>query len=185
MILNPYYRKIKIPFGWLKVNNTNINYPVVQSTNNNYYLKHGFDKAYRSSGSIFVDYQNNLETFDQNTIIYGHNRRDGSMFSTLNSTLEDSWYKQLENQWIHFNTLTKTTIWQIFSIYQEKTKKVSNPISFSSSIDFFNFINNVKHRSIYDFNVSFNNDDKILTLYTCGNNSSYRIIIHAKLVYEK
>ena len=107
------------------------------------------------------------------------------MFSTLNSTLEDSWYKQSENQLIHFNTLSKTTIWQIFSIYQINTKKVSNPISFASDIDFFNFINDIEHRSIYDFNVNFNSDDKILTLYTCGNNTSYRIIVHAKLVYEK
>lgn len=185
LILTHYCLKTKILFGWIKVNNTDINYPVVQSTNNNYYLNHAFDKSYNKSGSIFADYKNNFEDFNQNTIIYGHNRRNGTMFSALNSTLEETWYTQLENQFINFNTLSKSTVWKIFSIYKDKTTNVSNPISFSSETDFLNFVSSLKKKSIYDFNVNINNYDKILTLYTCGDNISYRVIVHAKLVYEK
>ena len=126
-----------------------------------------------------------MEDLDQNTIIYGHNRRNGSMFSGLNTTLEEAWYKQLENQFINLDTLSKTTIWQIFSIYQVTTKNVSNPITFSSDIHFSNFIEKTKQKSIYAFNVNLNSTDKLLTLYTCVNNTSYRVILHAKLIYEK
>lgn len=126
-----------------------------------------------------------MENLNQNTIIYGHNRRNGTMFSSLNTTLEESWYKQLENQFINLDTLSKTTIWQIFSIYQVNTKYVSNPITFSSDIEFLSFVNDIKQSSIYDFHVSLNPLDKLLTLYTCGNNTSYRVILHAKLIYEK
>lgn len=171
-------------FGWIKINNTDINYPVVQSNNNTYYLTHGFDKSYNSSGSIFADYKNNLNEFDKNTIIYGHNRRDGSMFSSLNYTLQENWYTQPENHYINFNTLQKTSIWKIFSIYMETSKNVFNPITFNSDVDFFSFVDSVKQKSIYDFNVNLNSQDKILTLYTCGNNTAYRIIVHSKLVYE-
>ena len=126
-----------------------------------------------------------MEDLNQNTIIYGHNRRNGTMFSSLNTTLEESWYQQLENQFINLDTLSKTTIWQIFSIYQVNTKYVSNPITFSSNIEFLSFVNDIKQSSIYDFHVSLNPSDKLLTLYTCGNNTSYRVILHAKLIYEK
>lgn len=132
-----------------------------------------------------MDYKNHLENFDQNTIIYGHNRRNGTMFSNLNSTLEESWYKQLENQFINFNTFSKNTIWQIFSIYQTTAQDLSNPISFSSDMDFSSYIDAIKQKSIYDFNMNVNSTDHLLTLYTCGNNTSYRIIIHAKLIYKE
>lgn len=148
-------------------------------------MNHGFDKSYNSSGSIFADYKNNLKNLDQNTILYGHNRRNGTMFNALNSTLEETWYKQFENQFINFNTISKATIWQIFSIYKIQVKDVSNPISFSSNVAFFSYIDSIKQNSIYNFNVDLNDNDKILTLYTCGDNTSYRIMVHAKLIYEK
>lgn len=172
-------------FGWIKVNNTNINYPVVQTTNNKYYLNHAFDRSYNSSGSIFADYKNDLKNFNHNTILYGHNRRNGSMFSALNTTLEASWYQQLENQFINFNTISKNTIWEIFSIYKIASRNVSNPISFSSDEKFMSYIDSIKQKSVYPFDVTVTPNDKMLTLYTCGNNTSYRIIVHAKLVYEK
>ena len=70
--------------AWVKVNNTDIDFPVVKTTNNNYYLNHNFSKEYNSAGWIFADYRNKFDGSDRNLIIYGHNRRDGSMFSSLN-----------------------------------------------------------------------------------------------------
>lgn len=169
-------------FGWLKVNNTNINYPVVQTTNNNYYLNHSYNGTYNRSGSIFADYKNNLKELDQNTILYGHNRRNGAMFSPLNSNLSSSWYSNTENHFINFNTLTMSGVWQIFSTYKVKSSKTLNKISFSTNTEFLNYINSAKQKSIYNFNVNVDNDDKILTLYTCGNNTFYRVIVHAKLL---
>ena len=69
--------------AWIKVNNTKIEYPVVKSKNNDYYLNHSLDKSYNIAGWIFADYRNNFNGEDKNIIVYGHNRRDGSMFGSL------------------------------------------------------------------------------------------------------
>ena len=69
--------------AWIKVNNTNIEYPVVKANNNNFYLNHSFDKSENLAGWIFADYRNKFDNTDKNIIIYGHNMRDGSMFGSL------------------------------------------------------------------------------------------------------
>ena len=107
------------------------------------------------------------------------------MFSSLNTTLDPSWHTQFENQFINFSTLTTSTIWEIFSIYKTTARNVTIPISFASDTQFSSFTDTVKQKSIYHFPVNLTNTDKILTLYTCGNNTSQRVILHAKLVYEK
>lgn len=73
--------------AWIKVNNTNINYPVVQANNNSFYLTHNLYKEQNSAGWIFADYRNNLETLDKNTILYGHNRLNDTMFAELEKYL--------------------------------------------------------------------------------------------------
>ena len=69
--------------AWLKVNNTNVEYPVVKGTNNSFYLNHCFDKSNNSAGWIFADYRNKFDNTDKNIVIYGHNMRDGSMFGSM------------------------------------------------------------------------------------------------------
>lgn len=69
--------------AWLKVNNTNVEYPVVKGTNNSFYLNHSFDKSNNSAGWIFADYRNKFGNTDKNIVIYGHNIRDGSMFGSM------------------------------------------------------------------------------------------------------
>ena len=80
--------------GWVKVPNTNIDYPVVQFSNNDYYLNHDFDKKYNYRGAIFMDYRNNPTEFDANTIIYGHNCYDKTMFSELDQYEKIDFYKK-------------------------------------------------------------------------------------------
>ena len=77
--------KIKNPDikAYIKVNNTNIDYVVVQSSNNNYYLNHNFNKEYNTAGWIFFDYKNKLDGTDKNIIIYGHNTKDNSMLNKV------------------------------------------------------------------------------------------------------
>lgn len=77
--------------GWIKLENTNIEYPIVQTSDNRFYLDHSFDKSYNKAGWIFADCSNKLDGSDKNIVIYGHNRRDGSMFDSLNNILEDDW----------------------------------------------------------------------------------------------
>ena len=78
--------------GYIKVNNTNIDYVVVQHNDNSYYLKHNFEKSWNNAGWIFADYHNKLDETDKNIVIFGHNTRDNSMFGTLKSTLNEDWY---------------------------------------------------------------------------------------------
>ena len=94
--------------GWLKVEGTNINYPVVQSGDNNYYIEHAFDKSKNNFGWVFVDYRNNMDDLSQNTIIYAHNVRGTKlMFATLKNVLEESWYTNPDNLKITFNIKDK------------------------------------------------------------------------------
>ena len=73
--------------AFLKVNGTEIEYPIVKTKNNDFYLKHSFDKTYNAAGWIFADYRNKLDGSDKNIVIYGHNRKNGTMFSSLRNIM--------------------------------------------------------------------------------------------------
>ena len=168
--------------GWIKVNNTDVNYPIVQYTDNEYYLTHNFENNYNSAGWIFMAYRNSHDNLDKNTIIYGHNRRDNSMFGTLKNALDDSWCQNEENQYITFNTLNKQYIAQIFSIYKVDSRDLSLSVNFESDESYKEYLNTLANQSYYQFNVNVSSNDKILTLYTCDDDTSYRILIHAKIL---
>lgn len=168
--------------GWLTVNNTNIDYPVVQATNNEYYLNNDFEHNKNYNGWIFADYRNNMEDLDQNTIIYGHNKYlNGTMFGSLNSILTDEWLNDPKNLTIRFDNLYSSMQWQIFSVY--KINKTNDYLtnSFSSKTSYKKFLNIIKKRSMKEFDVDVTPDDKILTLSTCADKNK-RIVIHAKLL---
>ena len=170
--------------AWIKIENTKINYPVVQDGTNSYYLEHAYDKKHNTMGWIFMDKRNNPENLDQNTIIYGHNVKSGLMFGTLKYLLNDSWYKVPSNQIITFNTPYKNMKWQIFSVYrrEESTEYLKN--EFNSKEEFMEFINSIKQRSRYDFGIEIKDTDKILTLSTCYTNTT-RTVVHAVLIEDE
>ncbi len=167
--------------AWLKVNNTNINYPVVQSSDNSFYLNHDFNRDSNSNGWIFVDYRNNMDNLDQNTIIYGHNVIGDSMFSTLRYVLNESWYSNNENLNISFDLPSKKVTAQIFSIYVIDNTNDYLYINFSDE-DYINFINMIKGRSIHDFNIDYGIGDKMITLSTCNDTGDKRLVVHAKII---
>lgn len=170
--------------GWLKVNNTNIDYPVVKSTDNDFYLKNNLYKEKDENGWIYMDYRNSDTKLKQNTIIYGHNMYySGVMFGTLHKATYKNWYTNEENLTISFNTMYETMNWRIFSIYE--TKKTSDYLvtDFANIEDFNSYIEQEKGRSIFDFGINVSFDDKILTLSTCTGDNE-RLVIHAKLLKE-
>lgn len=169
--------------AWLQVPDTNINYPIVKTNDNDYYLNHNFNKNYNTAGWVFMDYRNTIDNLDSNTIIYGHNRLDSSMFGTLKNTLEDNWHKN--NKYIYFNTIDKAMTFQVFSVYTVNINDFKNNVNFKSDSEFEDYLKLIKHKSIIDFNVDINYTDKILTLYTCSTKENERTILHAKLVQEK
>lgn len=194
---NPYWDFIKIPFidvnfnelksqnsdtiGWIEVKGTNVNYPVVQTADNEYYLKHSFDKTKNSAGWVYADYRNNFENLSQNTIIYGHGRLDKTVFGSLHNVLKESWYNDHNNWIIRFATETEKTIWQIFSVYTIEPESYYITPNFSDNDKYQTFLDTLSSRSIYNFDTSLTTNDKIITLSTCKDNT-YRLVIHAKLI---
>lgn len=168
--------------GWIIINNTNVNYPVVQTTNNDYYLTHAFDKSTNDAGWIYADFRDDFTNFNKNIVIYGHGRVDKVMFGSLTNTLDKEWYTNKDNQIIQLSTLKYNTMWQIFSIYKNNAESYYIQTNFSSNETFEKFLKTMQERSIYNFNVDLTKNDKILTLSTCYNNNGVRLVIQAKLV---
>lgn len=170
--------------AWIEVMGTNIDYPVVQTNNNSYYLKHAFDNSISESGWIFSDFRNNLDALNQNTVFYGHGRLDGSMFGTLKNTLQETWYQQKENHIIRLSTPKENTIWQIISVYTIEQENYYITTHFTAE-NFNTFLKTIQKRSIHKFNTTLNVNDKILTLSTCQNNFGLRMVVHAKLIKKE
>lgn len=168
--------------GWLTVNNTKIDYPVVQSTDNDYYLYRDYYKNKNRHGWIYMDYRNNIEDLSDNTIIFGHNLANQKMFGTLRYVTNPSWYKKSSNQIITFNTTKANMKWQIISIYKIPVTNDYLVANFASSEDKLNFLDMITQRSIYDFNATYDENTKIITLSTCSNGSKDRLVVHAKLI---
>ena len=179
---NELLRKNPDTVGWIEVKGTNINYPIVQTTDNSYYLNHAFDGSKNEAGWVFMDYRNDSVNFNQNTIIYAHSRLTGSMFGSLKNILNSSWYTNKNNHIIRLSTPTENTMWQVFSVYTIPKESYYITPSFNSNEAYLEFLNTIKSRSEVDFSGTVNTNDKVLTLSTCQDNFGNRIVMHAKLI---
>ncbi len=177
--------KNKDTVAFLYVKNTLISYPVVQSSDNEYYLKHSFDNKINSAGWVFMDYRNNIKNLDDNTIIYGHARIDGTMFGSLRNVLLSSWQNNKDNYVIYFSTLYESMIFQIFSVYTIERESYYITSHFNNSIEKQKWIDTMKDRNILPINTEVDINDKFLTLSTCKNRQGERIVIHAKLIKKQ
>ena len=180
--LNYYTQKNQDTVGWIQVNGTKVNYPIVQSTDNNFYLEHDFYKRKTTNGWIFGDYRNNFTNFDNNTIIYGHNLINDTMFGSIPNLLNKNWFSNKNNHYIKLSTKTTNTIWQIFSVYKISPTTDYLKTKFTSTKTYQDFLNTIKNRSTYNFNIELNYTDKIITLSTCDDIGTKRVVIHAKLI---
>lgn len=186
---NDYEKDSKINFSelkkinsdivaWIKINNIDVEYPIVKSSNNDFYLSHSLDKSNNSAGWLFADYRNVFDGNDKNTIIYGHNRKDGSMFGNLKNTLKEEWYENELNHKIKFITEMEESNYQVFSIYKIEREDYYITTNFNKG-EYLKFLNTIKNRSVKDFGIELNENSQILTLSTCDNNNKYRIVLHA------
>lgn len=167
-------------YGWVKIDDTNIDFPIVKANDNNYYLKKNFNKKYNGAGWIFADYRNANES--KNKVIYGHNRRNETMFSNLKLLLNDKWFDNENKKYFYFNTIDKAYIAEIFSIYKVDAKKAYIPVEFKDQNEFLNYIEDTKNKSIINFDNTLKPEDEILTLCTCDDDTRYRIVLTAKLI---
>ena len=156
--------------GYIMIDGIDINYPVVKSNDNDFYLNHSFDKRTNKAGWIYMDYRNNSIN-DKNVVIYGHNMKDGSMFGRL---------KQLKKH--NVNTINyyegkDKYIYQVFSVYEIDSEDYYITTSFSNG-EFINFLKTIKKRSMYSYDYEPKEEDNIITLSTCSYGNK-RYVVHA------
>lgn len=167
--------------GWLRIADTPVDYPVVQTDDNEYYLTHDVKKEENITGSIFMDYRNNIKGYNRNTILYSHSMKNGTMFGAV-LRYESRW--NFENKpIIEFDTLYGDEEWEIFSAYKTDTSFDYIRTDFDSDEDFQAYLDGVKAKSLHESDVEVTARDRILTLSTCYHGlKDGRFVIHAKLV---
>ena len=180
--LDYYINKNPETVAWIQVNGTKVNYPVVQHNDNSYYLEHDFYQRKTNVGWIFADYRDNFETYNNNTIIYGHNLINKTMFGSIPNLIKKNWFQVESRNYIKLSTKTNNTIWQIYSVYTIEPTTDYLQSKFNSTTVYQEFLNTIKNRSIHQFNVDVSYTDKIITLSTCDNTGTKRVVVHAKLI---
>ena len=171
-------------YGWIKIDGTRVDYPVVQGKDNEFYLNYTFDKEYMRSGALFVDCNNSKALSENyNTVIYGHNMTDGSMFHTLFNFKDEKFF---ENGLIELTTEDGLYIYEVFSVHVVKETDPYFLTKFETEESFIKFASDMQSQSIYTKKFKFTPNDRTLTLSTCTNiRDTERFAIHAKLIYPK
>lgn len=170
--------------GWIIIEGTQINYPIVQSSNNSYYLNHSVEKKWNSLGSIFADYRSSNNFSDYNTFIYGHHTKNGTMFGELYKYMEYDFF--LSHPSFYLYTPDEVYEAQIFSAYIDDTKSESYEQNFNSLEEYKDYLELIKEKGNYNTNISVDaNSDKMVTLYSCSHDPNRqkddRYYIHAIL----
>ena len=160
--------------GWLEIENTNINYPVLQGTDNSYYMTHNYKKEKSKNGSIFLNADYNWNISSNNLLIYGHNLGNGMMFQELLKYEKESFYQ--EHPVIRFTTAEEDAEYEIISafksrVYHKSEKNVFRYYFFlnsESEEEYNQFVKNAKNVSLYPIDATANYGDQLITLSTCS-----------------
>ncbi len=171
--------------GWVTVPNTNIDYAVVQGVDNQYYLNHNIYHKYDKNGWVFMDFRGDVVNLSDNIILYAHNRYyNGIMFGNLQNMMRYNWYSNPDNHIITIKTLYEELHYKIFSMYKIETTTDYLQVIFPDKESKMKMFNLVKNRSIYNFGIELNENDKILTLSTCADEYN-KYVVHAVLINEE
>jgi len=164
---------------WMYIPGTNVNYYVLQTINNSEYLRNNIYHEYQYAGSLFLDYRNNSKLVNGNNIIYGHNQKNGTMFSALLDYKNPEFFAQ--NNKIYTYTSEGVTVWEIFSAYETTTENPYTRTYFLSDDDYLEFARGCQEASINSTDIILKKDDTIITLSTClkDNYSNGRFVVHA------
>lgn len=192
-ILDEYktlFNKNKKLIGWIKIEDTVIDYPVMQTVNNDYYLDHNFNQEKDKNGCIFMDYQCDVIEGCDNVILYGHHMQSGKMFGSLHKYSSEEYYQ--EHPKIQFDTIYEKGTYEIMYVFRSKVYSEENVtfkyyqfINANSEKEFNSYMNDMKALSLYDTQVTANYGDKLLTLSTCDyQEKEGRFVVVAKRVNE-
>ena len=174
-ILDKYktlYNKNKSLIGWIKIADTNIDYPVMQTSNNDYYLDHNLSQEYDKNGSIFLDKDCDVLKPSTNLIVYGHHMQSGKMFGRLDQYSKESYYQ--EHPVIEFDTIYEEGTWEVMYVFRSKIYtadeivfKYYQFIDANSAEEFDSNMRQMSEMSLYDTGVTASYGDRLLTLSTC------------------
>jgi sortase B len=184
-MINPKYNELikqnEDIVGWIKIDDTKIDYPVLQADDNDFYLNYGANKEKNVAGSIFMDYRNEAGELSRNTVIYGHDMKNGTMFAGL-LAYESRW--NFENKAIiEFDTVYSDEKWIIFSAYTTDSAFNYIKTDFNSQEEYAAFLNTISAKSLHVSGVELTAEDRILTLSTCSSAfDNARFVVHAKLL---
>lgn len=175
-------------YAWIYIPGTKVNYPVLQSSKEeeeDYYLDHNLDGSDGRPGCIYTQKRNSKDFSDPNTVIYGHNMKDGSMFRDLHEYKDEEFFK--ENPYIYIYTSDRNYTYQIFAAYRYDNRYILEEYDdFKNSQAFENYLTEIlsQENSIcnIDKNVAVTSEDRIVTLSTCIGNSDYRYLVQGKLI---
>lgn len=174
--------------GWLKIDDTGIDYPVMQSKNNpNYYLKHNFNKEYSRFGVPYMQEDCNLQS--DNIVIYGHNMKNKSMFNELTHYKNKDFYNA--HKYITFETMSESRTYEIIAAfktvaYSENGFKYYNFVNANTEEEYETYIEKCRSLSFYDTGVDAEYSDKLITLSTCEySQNNGRFVVVAKLIEVK
>ena len=151
--------------GWIKLDGTPIDYPVMQYTNNDYFLSRLPDGTTHRNGSIFLDYRNKNDFSDKSILIYGHETRAGDMFGAMKNYRNQEFFDS--NPIIYIHTPEKDYILQIFAGHVAHSVRDHPPLAFETDEEFLSYINHIKNISVFTGNIEVNADDRIVSLVTC------------------
>lgn len=166
--------------GWIQAEAINISYPIVKS-DNEYYLTHTFNKSSNRSGCIFMETANTADFSDKNTIIYGHNMKDGSMFGILSQFREQETFEKSPYIWIY--TPEGNHLYIVFSCYVSDAVGNAYQIFYQADEEYGQYLEAASKASEIQTNVSVTKEDSIITLSTCVSSDDYRLVVQAKKVY--
>lgn len=159
--------------GWIEIEGTNINYPVLQGKDNEYYMTHTYQKEHSKNGSIFLDKNYDWNLPSSNLLIYGHNNRNGTMFEDLIKYKEEEFYK--EHPIIRFTTASEDCEYEIIAVflsrvYYKDEKNVFRYYYFinaENEQEYNEYVQNCKKASLYDTGKTAEYGEQLLTLSTC------------------
>ena len=175
------YDKYEDYRGWIKIDNTNINYPIVQGKDNSFYLDKDINKNYLSSGSIFMNYLNHGFN-DENTVLFGHHMRNKTMFAQLKKYKEKEFFYGNNDIVIEVEN-GKVLKYKVFSAYVTDSKDNYINTNFDDKDQYKEFLEDIKNKSQYKSDIDVNENDKIITLSTCSYEfNDARMVVHGKLL---
>lgn len=178
---NPLYEINDEIVAWIRIDNTEINYPIARAEDNEYYLKHLYNKKLNISGSIFMDYRANQDFSSDNTILYGHNMRNNTMFGSLKKYKKESYFE--EHKYIWFITPKATYQYEIYAAYEFDSAKENHVINFNSEESYQTYLDEIKAKSILSSKLEVGTKDHLLTLSTCTDDpNDKRFVVVAKRV---